>query len=584
MPAMPDMRWNAPDGLRARVGGKGLRLIQMRSDGYPVPPFHVIEAGEGGVGAVTTEQVAAVLDRLRADARITMGVGTGSVSFAVRSSAPTSMPGMMDTVLCLGVTPADIPVLTERLGDVEKAWSVVMTGVRGLCRLVAGVPAPSVDEVSGSGSEPYATLVALYEQYRGRFPASAADQVSVAIAAVAESWNNVRAQHYRASRGISEDTEPAVVVQAMAYGTAVDASVSGVVFSHSPISGRRGLVGEYLPRSTGEGLVSGTTTPLAIELLRDFTDDAYLRLAGHCEDLFRSMSVMVEVEFVVERGRLWLVQARPATGDAQVHNRVAVDAWRAGVLSRSEALHRLDVEAFFEKEPARVEGSEANLVAKGIGASSGVATGRVVTTAEEALSASDEGAVLLRPTTEPEDFLGMAYAVAVVTLEGGSGSHAAVVARELGTPAVVGAKFIGGRLPTDLAGKLVTVCGTTGTVWSGIEQVVGGEEPEWPADLLSDCEVTFVASLAELSTHAPDALLVGQNGAGDGLVDRALNLGSRPVAFVCSPTCSESDWRVEVPRTRVDYVVAEPGRRRDYVRAVLATRDAATMGQTGRLT
>ncbi|WP_327144296.1 PEP/pyruvate-binding domain-containing protein [Nocardia sp. NBC_01327] len=578
-------RFETPESSRARFGGKGFFLTKLRDMHYAVPPFRILESAVLDRHDIPEREVEELLAALRAEAAEVMGVDPASVAFAVRSSAPVSMPGMMDTLLGVGISPADVPALAERLGGAGTAWDMVITGARGLCRHIAGI---ETDEAEQATFDTYARLVAAFEGATGReFPGTPVAQVKLAVDAVAASWNNQRAREYRAVHGISEQDRPSVVIQAMAYGTAGSSSGSGVVFSHDPLTGVRGLHGEFLGERTGESLVAGTATPAAVQQLAAAVPTAHAELTAYTDELFSWLSVMVEVEFVVEHGTLWLVQVRPAIAADQVHNTVAVDAWRAGILDRAEALRRLRLDALFAEAPPCAVAGHAPLLATGIAASTGVATGRLVRDSAAALDGGPEATVLLRPRTEPEDFMGMVHAVAVVTLEGGSGSHAAVVARELGRPAVVGAVFTDPDWLARAGAATVTVCGTTGRVWLGAVPLAEGGMAGWPGDLIGAPEDTEVLGSAEdLFGAEPEAVQLDPATDPARIPASAIVVTDDPqlaaaaaryagVAFVCPPGDAETPWRTDLPEIPLRYVIAAPAQQR-YVRAVLALRETIT--------
>ncbi|MDR7171705.1 pyruvate,orthophosphate dikinase [Nocardia kruczakiae] len=565
-------RFETPQISRALFGGKGFFLTKLAEMNYPVPPFRILPGERLRQTGGPLDEIARLIRELRKEAAATMAADRATVAFAVRSSAPVSMPGMMDTLLCIGLTPENVPALAERLGSQESAWRAVVSGARALCVHVAGVP--EADLPTGAPERIHPELIDIYQQRTGaRFPVEPAAQVKAAVDAVAASWNNRRAREYRAAQGISEADRPSVVVQAMAYGTAATASGSGVVFSHDPLTGMRGLHGEYLPAATGESLVGGTATPANIEVLADSAPGAYGELAATVDELFCWLTLIVEVEFVVESGKLWLVQVRPAVAAERVHNTVTVDAWRAGLLDRPTALRRLRPAALFDHASPHAAAGHAPLLARGIAASTGVASGRLARDTAAVLAAAGAPTVLLRPSTEPEDFAGMLHATAVVTQEGGSGSHAAVVARELGKPAVVGARFVDPEWPARAGGELVTVCGTTGRIWHGLVPAVEGHAPPWPSDLIGEpLRTTVVDSLDELPTAAADS-------AGDGLVvtadpDLACRAGARsPIAFVCGAGPADRPWLAELPDIPLRYVVVTSPAQRRFVCTLLAIRE-----------
>lgn len=544
--------------LRARYGGKGMYLRYLRREGVAVPPFTVLTASDLAVEPPDRGEIAAILVRLRDEAVSSMGVSAHSVTFAVRSSSSVSMPGMMDTVLGMGMSPERIGAVGSRIGSVSAAESFLCSSARSLCVRLAGAEESSVVGLD------YSELVRLFETRAGMpFPSEPEEQVERAVGLVRASWNNQRARDYRSANAIPDSAFPAVVIQAMAYGTGPEMSVSGVVFSHDPLTGACGLHGEYIPASTGEDLVGGTKTPESIETLRGSMPSSFENLSRIVMTLFENLTVVVEVEFVVERGQLWIVQVRPAVVDDAVRNRVTVDSWRTGTLDRRTALGRIALdELFMTSAPHAAPGG--HLLAVGVPASTGVATGVLVTQPHEVLERLDECPILLRPTTEPDDFVGMLHSAAIVTLEGGSGSHAAVVARELGKPAVVGARFIDDDWLRNTSDRCVTVCGTTGRVWEGAAERIDGCEVDFPYDLLDFSEsVPIVVTGLD---RVPVSVLVttDRHRASSSIVN------GESVAFVCSPAPIDRPWAVDIPDAAVDYIVVESDEQARYVIGRLA--------------
>ncbi|MFB7501991.1 AMP-binding protein [Streptomyces broussonetiae] len=508
----------------AELGGKGRKLTLMAQRGLPVPPFRVFDAVRTAAGA-DEQQIRQVLAELTDAAADAMAAPHGTIGFAVRSSPPRSMPGMMDTLLGIGLSPADLDPLSRRLGSTRAAWDVLVTQARHLCRYVGGADPARMDALAGPAPQRYEHLCALYAELTGTpYPHDPALQVKVALEAVRASWNSDRAREYRRVNAIPERPGPAVVVQVLAYGLADGASGSGVVFSHNPVNGDTGLYGEYLTASTGEDLVSGVRTPQPVGALRAQDSAVYEQLATLVDQLHGVLEAMVEVEFVVERGRLWLVQVREAAAAPHVLNRVTRTMWQQGRLPADGALARLDVDALFTPLPAVVRGEPGEPYAVGLPACAGVGHGQLVTDVEGVLALPPGEAVLLRPATEPEDFMGMTQAAAVVTLEGGGTSHAAVVARELNVPTVVGARLTDAGLDARLrehpggpgdgpALPEVTVCGTTGRVWLGR---IPGTVPEPDAaaaeDLLGEWAGTTVVALTPGANTGPALLLDAATG------------------------------------------------------------------------
>jgi acyl-CoA synthetase (AMP-forming)/AMP-acid ligase II/phosphohistidine swiveling domain-containing protein len=485
---------------RVDLGGKGYHLTVIQAEHLPVPPFIVLGAAELAAGTVGTRQLRRRLRGLVHAAASVFGVAEPTVGLAVRSSPPRSMPGMMDTLLGLGLRPDDADALADRLGSRDAAWETLARQAEQLCRLAAG--ASDADLRAAGPQRPaqarWATLTTLFTELTGRpYPAGRAEQVSAAVAAVRDSWSAPRARDYRHANQIPDHPGPAVVVQAMAFGTASGVSGSGVVFSHNPLTGEPGLFGEFLPAATGEGLVSGTRTPEPVALLRESSAELFGDLQARVDQLFRALHEMVDVEFVVERGRLWLVQVRPAAAAEHVLNRVRVQAWQEDLIPAVDALLRLDVDALFEPMPAQAQPRPGDrLLAIGLPACPGAISGPVAVSTDDVLAQPPGAAILLRPATEPSDFAGMLNAAALLTLEGGTTSHAAVIARELGLPALVALRSVDpdwdllaglahGTGEPAAALPEITICGTTGKVWAGRVPVTAAAPLPRPAHLFA---------------------------------------------------------------------------------------------------
>jgi pyruvate,orthophosphate dikinase len=449
---------DTPDLDRNLFGGKALSINKMRSLGLPVPPAFVLSttfcadvvANGGELTAEVLDALREGLTRLEAETDRKLGGGEKRpLLVSVRSGGARSMPGMMDTVLNLGIN-----------DDVE-----------GLLAEVTGDPAFAADT---------------HRRYREQFArvvcADATgdpwEDLKSAATAVFRSWGSPRAISYRKHHGIPEEGGTAVTVQAMVFGNLDDSSGTGVLFTRNPVTGAPEAFGEWLPRGQGEDVVSGRFDAQPLSTLLDQLPEAYHQLMSAADTLERWGKDAQDIEFTVERGKLWLLQARAAKRSPQAAVRIAVSLCERGVISRDEAVALVSdaqLEAALQPHIAPAVRSSAKLLATGLPACPGVAIGQVVTTCEEAEDLTDDGVevVLARPTTDPDDVAGMVVSSAIITEIGGSTSHAAVVSRELGTPCVVGC---GQGTLTGLAGQLVTVDGTTGEIFEGALPVVSGEQ------------------------------------------------------------------------------------------------------------
>lgn len=439
---------------REEIGGKAWSIQQMLGLGIPVPPAFVVgtevcrayhAAGRVLDDRVWQDVVAAVAGIEEAVGR-RFG-GDRPLLVSVRSGAASSMPGMMDTVLNLGMNAGVEERLAEETGDPSYARDTRDRFEEQFAKVVGSAAPP----------DPWA-------------------QLRLAVCAVLDSWFSARAVAYRAARGIPDDGGTAVTVQAMVFGNLDDESGTGVLFSRDPLTGDPEVYGEWLPRGQGEDVVSGRADAQPLSALAAAQPAVHARLLAATRTLEAAGRDVMDIEFTVQSGTLWLLQSRPAKRSPEAAVRSAIHLAEAGVVEREEALARIrpdDVRALLRPHLA----APSPAVATGKPACPGIATGVVVTDADEAEERADAGepVVLVRPTTDPDDVAGMAASVAVVTEVGGSTSHAAVVCRELGLPCVVGT---GSGTLTGLAGQVVTVDAGAGTVHLGALEV----EPAATAD------------------------------------------------------------------------------------------------------
>ncbi len=496
---------DAPAHGEALLGGKGAGLAAMTAAGLPVPPGFTItteacvayqDAGHHAPDGLW-EQADAALAQVEDAAGRAFGDATDPLLLSVRSGAAVSMPGMMDTVLNLGLNDQTAAALAAQTGDERFAYDAYRRFVAMFGEIVMGVEAERFERVlqrakgqTEGGLDTDLTVGQLREivaqskriiagQTRQAFPDDPREQLRQAVAAVFDSWDNDRAVHYRRIHGIADDIGTGVTVQAMVFGNKGWDSGTGVAFTRDPSTGAKGLYGEYLLNAQGEDVVAGTRTPKPIaEMAGDLpeTSDEFQDLADRLEATYGDVQ---DIEFTIEQGTLWLLQTRTAKRSGAAAVRIAVEMVAEGVIDERTAVSRVDPSALEGLlHPAVDDGAEVAVLAEGLPASPGAAQGRVAFTSDDAEARAAEGTpvVLVRQQTSPEDFHGMVAAVAVVTAEGGMTSHAAVVARGMGTPCVAGASSLRidtaqGRLEagghTVVAGDWVTVDGATGRVLLG---------------------------------------------------------------------------------------------------------------------
>ena len=517
-----------PADLALVLGGKGAGLSRMRAIGLPVPPGFTIPTtvcrrvlASGWFDGLDAA-IAGGLAALEAELGRRLGDPENPLLVSVRSGAPVSMPGMMDTVLNVGMSAGAAEGLGRRTGDGRFGWDTYRRFVEGYASIVAGAPAATLDDTAraATGGRSWADLgpaelAAAVPAWRQALAAAGfaipdepIEQVTAAVRAVFASWHSDRAEVYRRREGISAELNTAATVQAMVFGNLGDESGTGVVFTRDPSTGAPGLVGDFLARAQGEDVVAGThqTTPIA-EMERLWPDVAaeLERVAGVLE---HELADMVDIEFTVENRRLWLLQSRVGKRSPRAALRVAVAMAEdpSFPVDRAEAVRR--VADLLDAPPTEAgDGPEPDAVvlAQGLGASPGRAVGVVSLDADDAVTRASAGqdVILVRPETSPADVHGMAEARGLVTRYGGLMSHAAVVARSWGLPAVVGvadleigadALVAGGQRVA--AGEAITVDGDRGLVLLGSHPGQGAEMPEvrllrrWRSELAGDPPAT----------------------------------------------------------------------------------------------
>lgn len=553
--------------MRNLLGGKGANLAEMSSLGLPVPPGFTITTELCTAYYKNNEHYPEDL-KVQVDASLVAIEGIVGAKFgdpeqpllvSVRSGARVSMPGMMDTVLNLGLNDVTVEGLARQSGDERFAWDSYRRFIQMYGDVVLGVDHYEFEELletlkadhkhaldTDLTADQWRVLVGQYkdkiEEILGTsFPQDPGEQLWGAIGAVFGSWMNARAVTYRNLHDISADWGTAVNVQAMVFGNMGDDCATGVAFTRNPSTGENLFYGEFLVNAQGEDVVAGIRTPQQLtvagreehdsdlpsmeEVMPEVfsqLDDVRMRLEGHFRDV-------QDIEFTVQQGKLWMLQTRSGKRTAKAALKIACDMVDEGVISQAEAVSRIDPESLEQLlHPTLDPAAQRDVVAKGLPASPGAASGVVVFSADEAekLSATGQGVLLVRIETSPEDIHGMHAANGILTSRGGMTSHAAVVARGMGTPCVAGAgemridyetqSFVT-RGVTISAGDLITIDGTSG-------EVMRGELPTLPAALSDDftrimewvdnIRVLGVRANAETPADAATAIRFGAEGIG----------------------------------------------------------------------
>src|SRR5687767_1277277 len=471
--------------MKAVLGGKGANLAEMTNLGVPVPPRFTIACSE----CITFLRDGKYNDRLRAEvegniARLEdvtgkkLGDPRNPLLVSVRSGAPVSMPGMMETILNLGLNDRSVVGLANQSGNARFAYDSYRRFIQMYADVVLGVPASDFEHLLKArrlttGAKTDADLNEdalrnLVEEYKSlvrnatgtEFPVKPIVQLWGAIEAVWTSWTLKKARDYRKVNGVSEDLGTAVNVVAMVFGNLGDDSGTGVAFTRDPSTGEKKFYGEFLVNAQGEDVVAGTRTPLGIDEMAQRLPQAYRDLLETQDRLERHYTDMQDLEFTVERGKLFLLQTRNGKRTAAAAVRIARDMVREGLIGKTEAVKRVPANELDQLLHPIIDPSvRAEPLCIGLPASPGAASGIAVfdpDSAEVHHSAGDS-VILVREETTPEDFHGIVAARAVLTARGGMTSHAAVVARGMGKCAIVGCK----EIEVDLEHRRFSVDGTT---------------------------------------------------------------------------------------------------------------------------
>jgi pyruvate,orthophosphate dikinase len=502
----------------ALLGGKGAALAWMGRLGLPVPEGFTITT-EAYVrymkaGELPDDLMNEVLEQLSELEKRTgrrLGDDEDPLLVSVRSGAPVSMPGMMDTVLNLGLNDRSVAGMARTTGDERFAYDSYRRFIQMFGNIVIKVPADRFEgALTGLKEERGAKedtdlfaddLKELVKRFKWivaegsarAFPENPKEQLRLAIEAVFDSWRNERAIAYRKEYGIPEDLGTAVNVQRMVFGNADETSATGVAFTRNPTTGERGVFGEFLPNAQGEDVVAGIRTPRPLSEMEEMLPRAYGELLETARKLEREYRDMQDVEFTVERDKLFLLQTRCGKRTVAAALKVAWDMAEEGLISREEALLRIEPDLLAQLLHPRVDPSaRLEVLAKGLGASPGTATGKVVLTAEEAeeRGKAGEAVILVRRETNPDDIAGVIAAKGVLTALGGMTSHAAVVARGMGKPSVTGCEGL--QIDSERGvlrlGERKIKIGDTLTIDGSAGEVIAGEVPLVAPEINEDLE------------------------------------------------------------------------------------------------
>ncbi|MBP1989092.1 pyruvate, phosphate dikinase [Paenibacillus eucommiae] len=523
--------------MKTLLGGKGANLAEMTNAGLPVPPGFTVTteacreyyANGSQLPQGLFEEIRTALIQVEASKKQTFGSVEDPLLVSVRSGSVTSMPGMMDTILNLGLNDETVEALARNTGNPRFAFDCyrrliqmfgnVVFDIEGLHfeKLLHQMKAErSIHEDKDMPVEGWVAIIekfkAIIEQRAKRsFPQDVYEQLELAVEAVFRSWNNQRAAVYRKVYGIPDSQGTAVNIQSMVFGNRGDDCGTGVLFTRNPSTGEKHLYGEYLTNAQGEDVVAGVRTPLPIAQLENEMPEVYAKLAHTAAKLEAHYKDMQDIEFTVEKGELFILQTRNGKRTAQAAVKLAVHFVNEGILSREEALQRIEVEHLDQLLHRAIdEDIKLDVLATGLPASPGAATGQAVfdaDTAEEWVR-SGKKVVLVSSETSPEDIHGVIAAEGVLTSRGGMTSHAAVVARGMGKPCVCGCEevridedepqFRAGNV-TVREGDWITLDGSTGRVILGTVEL---KEPEVSEELNELLQWADAVRKLEVRTNA----------------------------------------------------------------------------------
>ena len=546
------------------LGGKGANLAEMARIGLPVPPGFTItcqtcmDYARGGNAwpAGTLEAIAEARADLEQRCGKRLGDAADPLLVSVRSGAPISMPGMMDTVLDLGLNDESVLGLAAQTGNDRFAWDSYRRFIQMFANVVMGIDsdlfehaitrakaAAGVTADTELDAAALQGLVSTFKQIFAKhvsaaahpelagkdgavaFPQDPEVQLTLAVAAVFGSWDCERARLYRRQNNIADNLGTAVNVQAMAFGNKGETSASGVAFTRNPATGEREFYGDYLVNAQGEDVVAGIRNTRPIEDLRhtpglEAAGEQLERIFGILEQHYRDM---MDIEFTIEQGKLYMLQTRVGKRTAAAALKIAVDLEREGVITREEALLRINPAQLDQlMHPQIAKGAERNVIARGLNASPGAAVGGIVFSAADAVAEKEAGrdCVLVRWETTPDDLAGMTAAKGILTSHGGKTSHAAVIARGMGKPCVCGVD----ALRIDAARKEVAVAGTDLVLHEGDVISIDGGTGEVMLGAVALERPGTTGDLATVLGWADDVRRLGVRANADNPADARLSL------------------------------------------------------------
>ncbi len=537
--------------MKELLGGKGANLSEMTRIGLPVPPGFIISTRACNMyydkGDELLQEVKASVEEALQSLEVEMGKKFGDVNnpllISVRSGAAVSMPGMMDTILNLGLNDETVKGLAKASGDARFAQDCYRRFIQMFADVVLKVDHIYFEKTLENKKDSYGahddtelTAEALeelveefkeiiYNQAERNFPQDPMEQLMEAIQAVFDSWNNQRAVVYRKVHKIPDDLGTAINVQTMVFGNLGNDCATGVAFTRDPATGEPKLYGEFLVNAQGEDVVAGIRTPLGIERLKEIMPDIYQEFLDICNKLEGHYKDIQDIEFTIEKGRLYILQTRTGKRTSLASVRSAVDFVKDGIISKKEAILRIEPQYIDRLLHRQIDAkAEIKHIAKGLPASPGAASGKIIFNADEAEKLSQQGikVILVRPETTPDDIHGIVAAEGILTSRGGMTSHAAVVARGMGKPCVSGCEALSIDLEKEeflvdgvvySKGDIISIDGATGRVIVGEVPLIEPELSGQFREILDWCDEFRSLGIRANADNPPDALKAREFGA-----------------------------------------------------------------------
>ena len=577
--------------MRELLGGKGANLAEMTNIGLPVPQGFTISTEactqyyEDGrqINPEIQAEIMEYIDKMEKICGKKFGDKVNPLLVSVRSGARASMPGMMDTILNLGLNEDVVNTIAEKSGNPRWAWDCYRRFIQMFSDVVMEVGKKYFEKLIDEMKEKKGVtqdveldaddLKTLANQFKAEykskigkdFPDDPKEQLFAAIKAVFRSWDNPRANVYRMDHDIPYSWGTAVNVQMMAFGNMGDNCGTGVAFTRNPATGEKGLMGEFLTNAQGEDVVAGVRTPMPIAQMKDVFPKVYEQFQEVCKILENHYRDMQDMEFTVENEKLYMLQTRNGKRTAAAAIKIACDLIDEGMITEQEALMQIDAKSLdmllhptFDAKALK-DADKNNVVGKGIAASPGAAAGTVVFTAEDAVEEGKKGkkVILVRLETSPEDIEGMKYAQGILTVRGGQTSHAAVVARGMGTCCVSGCgdiKMHEEEKYFELAGKIfregseLSLDGSTGNIYDCIIKTVPADPNSGYfgriMELADKYKALGVRTNADTPSDAKQAAAFGAQGIGLCRTEHMFFDPARIGAFremICSDTVEERE-------------------------------------------